>query len=68
VSAEDAGGAYVAQLKEIKVPDAPGEAEAKALTGQLGTSVRYDLVGQLTDALKKRYPVTIHHDVIDRMF
>jgi peptidyl-prolyl cis-trans isomerase D len=68
VSAEDAGGAYVAQLKEIKVPDAPGEAEAKALTGQLGTSVRYDLVGQLTEALKKRYPVTIHHDVIDRMF
>ena len=68
VSAEDAGGAYVAQLKEIKVPDAPGEAEAKALTAQLGTSVRYDLVGQLTEALKKRYPVTIHHDVIDRMF
>ena len=68
VSAEDAGGAYVAQLKDIKVPDAPGEAEAKALTAQLGTSVRYDLVGQLTEALKKRYPVTIHHDVIDRMF
>jgi peptidyl-prolyl cis-trans isomerase D len=68
VSAEDAGGAYVAQLKEIKVPDAPPEAEAKALTSQLGTSVRYDLVGELTEALKKRYPVTIHHDVIDRMF
>jgi len=68
VTAEDAGGAYVAQLKEIKIPDAPAEAEAKALTNQLGTSVRYDLVSQLTEALKKRYPVTIHHDVIDRMF
>lgn len=68
VTAEDAGGAYVAQLKEIKIPDAPAESEAKALTNQLGTSVRYDLVGQLTEALKKRYPVTIHHDVIDRMF
>lgn len=68
VTAEDAGGAYVAQLKEIKIPDAPAEAEAKALTAQLGTSVRYDLVSQLTEALKKRYPVTIHRDVIDRMF
>jgi peptidyl-prolyl cis-trans isomerase D len=68
VTAEDAGGAYVAQLKEIKIPDAPAEAEAKALAAQLGTSVRYDLVGQLTDALKKRYPVTIHRDVIDRIF
>jgi peptidyl-prolyl cis-trans isomerase D len=68
VAAEDAGGAYVAQLKEIKVPDAAPEGEAKALTTQLGTSVRYDLVGELTEALKKRYKVTIHRDVLDRMF
>ncbi len=68
VTAEDAGGAYVAQLKEIKIPDAPPEGEAKALTSQLGTSVRYDLVGELTEALKKRYPVTIHRDVLDRQF
>jgi hypothetical protein len=38
------------------------------LTSQLGTSVRYDLVGELTEALKKRYPVTIHRDVLDRQF
>jgi peptidyl-prolyl cis-trans isomerase D len=68
VTAEDAGGAYVAQLKEIKIPDAPPEGEAKTLTAQLGTSVRYDLVGELTEALKKRYPVTIHRDVLDRQF
>jgi peptidyl-prolyl cis-trans isomerase D len=68
VTAEDAGGAYVAQLKEIKVPDAPPEAEAKTLTTQLATSARYDIVGQLTEALKKRFPVTIHHDVLDRLF
>ncbi|HWB50094.1 MAG TPA: SurA N-terminal domain-containing protein [Stellaceae bacterium] len=68
VTAEDAGGAYVAQLKEIKVPDAPPEAAAKALTQQLGNSARYDMVGQFTEALKKRYPVTIHRDVLDRLY
>jgi peptidyl-prolyl cis-trans isomerase D len=68
VTAEDAGGAYVAQLKEIKVPDAPPDAQAKALTAELGTAARYDLVGEFTEALKKRFPVTIHRDVLDRLF
>jgi len=68
VTADDAGGAYVAQLKEIKIPDATPDDQVKALTTELGNSARYDLVGELTDSLKKRFPVTIHHDVLDRMF
>lgn len=68
VTADDAGGAYVAQLKEIKIPDTVPDAQAKALTTELGNSARYDMVGELTEALKKRFPVTIKHDVLDRMF
>jgi peptidyl-prolyl cis-trans isomerase D len=68
VSADDAGGAYVAQLKEIKIPDTTPDDQVKALTTDLGNSTRYDLVGQYTEALKKRFPVTIHRDVLDRMF
>jgi peptidyl-prolyl cis-trans isomerase D len=68
VTAEDAGGAYVAQLKEIKIPDKVPDDQAKALTTELGNSSRYDMVGELTEALKKRFPVTIHHDALDRLF
>jgi len=68
VSATDNNGAYVAQLKEIKVPDAAPDDQVKALTAELGNSARYDLVGEFTEALKKRFPVTVHHDVLDGMF
>jgi|ERR1700722_1953836 peptidyl-prolyl cis-trans isomerase D len=68
VTADDAGGAYVAQLKEIKIPDATPDDQVKALTTELGNSSRYDMVGEFTDALKKRFPVTINRDVLDRMF
>jgi len=68
VSANDAGGAYVAQLKEIKIPDTTPDDQVKALTTDLGNSSRYDMVGQYTEALKKRFPVTIHRDVLDRLF
>jgi peptidyl-prolyl cis-trans isomerase D len=68
VSADDAGGAYVAQLKQINIPDTTPDAQVKALTTELGNSARYDLVGEFTETLKKRFPVTIHRDVIDRLF
>jgi peptidyl-prolyl cis-trans isomerase D len=68
VSATDAGGAYVAQLKEIKIPETTPDDQVKALTTELGNSTRYDMVGQYTEALKRRFPVTIHRDVLDRLF
>jgi peptidyl-prolyl cis-trans isomerase D len=68
VDAEDTAGAYIAQLKEIKIPDKTPDDQVKALTTEIGNSARYDLVGELTDALKKRFPVTIHHDALDRLF
>jgi peptidyl-prolyl cis-trans isomerase D len=68
VSANDAAGAYVARLKEVKSPDSIPDDQAKALSTELGNAARYDMVGQLTEALKKRFPVTIHRDAIDRLF
>jgi peptidyl-prolyl cis-trans isomerase D len=68
VTADDAGGAYVAQLKEVKTPDATPDDQVKALTTELGNSARYDMVGEFTAALKKRYPVAIKHDALDQMF
>jgi peptidyl-prolyl cis-trans isomerase D len=68
VVAADAAGAYVAQLKEIKAPDATPDEQVKALGTELGNSARYDMVGEFTEALKKRFPITIHRDVLDRLF
>jgi peptidyl-prolyl cis-trans isomerase D len=68
VSASDAAGAYVAQLKEIQSPQSTPPAAAGGLQSELGNAARYDLVAELTGALKKRYPVTIHQDVLERMF
>ncbi len=67
VVATDSAGAYVGQLKEIKSVDSTPADMAKALQTELGNAARYDLVGQLTEALKKRFPVTIHHDVLDKL-
>ncbi len=67
VVATNSAGAYVGQLKEIKTPDSTPADAAKALQTELGNAARYDLVGQLTEALKKRFPVTIHHDVLDKL-
>jgi peptidyl-prolyl cis-trans isomerase D len=68
VTASDEAGAYVGQLKEIQTPENTPASAAGGLQAELGNSARYDLVGELTDALKKRYPVTIHRDVLDRSF
>jgi peptidyl-prolyl cis-trans isomerase D len=68
LTGSDNGSAYVAQLKSINIPQSTPDDQVKALTTEIGNSARYDVASEFTDSLKKRYPVTIHHDVIDRMF
>lgn len=68
IAGSDDSGAYVAQLKAINIPQSTPDDQVKALTTEIGNAARYDIAGEFTDALKKRYPVTIHHDVIDRLF
>jgi peptidyl-prolyl cis-trans isomerase D len=68
VTASDPGGAYAAQLKEIEVPKTVPEADAAALTQQLANEARLDVVGEFTAALRKRFPVEIKREELDRLF
>ena len=68
VTAEDDSGAYVAQLKEVQAPEAPADAALQPLTQELAGAVKRDLVGEFTQALRARFPVSIKRDVIDRLF
>src|SRR5205814_3111972 len=68
VTATDASGAYVAQLKEIQVPENPSDDVVSGLTQQLAGEARSDVAGAFTEALKRRYPVDIKRDALDRMF
>jgi peptidyl-prolyl cis-trans isomerase D len=68
VTAADATGAYTAQLKEIQVPETVPDNIANALSEQLRGEARVDVAGEFTEALRKRYPVVIKRDALDRMF
>ena len=68
VTAEDANGAYVAQLKDIQEPPPPQAEAAKTQEAQLTNGIRLDLASEFTAALRKRYPVEIKRDALDRMF
>ena len=68
ITGSDDAGAYVAQLKTINIPQSTPDDQVKALTTEIGNSARYDLASEFTNSLKKRFPVTIHHDVVDRLF
>jgi peptidyl-prolyl cis-trans isomerase D len=68
VTATDATGAYTAQLKEIQVPETVPDNIANALSEQLRGEARVDIAGEFTEALRKRYPIDIKRDALDRMF
>jgi len=68
VSAEDDTGAYVAQLKDIQFPEPPHGDAAKAQGAELANAIKVDMAGELTAALRQRFPVEIKRDALDRMF
>jgi len=68
ITGNDNGSAYVAQLKSINIPQSTPDDQVKALTTEIGNSSRYDVASEFTDSLKKRFPVTIHQDVVDKLF
>jgi len=68
VTANDPSGAYVAQLKEIQVPENPPDSAIAGLSDQLAGEARVDAAGEFTEALRRRYPVEIKRDALDRMF
>ena len=68
ITVADNTGVYVAQLKEIQTPNSTPPEAAATLGTELGNASRYDFVAELTEALKKRFPVNIHRDVLDKSF
>ncbi|MBV9826737.1 MAG: SurA N-terminal domain-containing protein [Alphaproteobacteria bacterium] len=68
VSTTDASGGYVAQLKDIQIPDKVPDEAAAGLTDQMANQSRVDAAGEFTDALRHRYTVTIKHDALDKLF
>ncbi len=68
VSLDDEGGAYVAQLNEIKDPGTPTEVQLAPVFNQLAQALRLDFADEFTNALKSRYSVKIDRTALDKAF
>jgi peptidyl-prolyl cis-trans isomerase D len=67
-TASDAAASYVAQLDEVQKPDSPSQTATASLSHELDTGQQTDLSEGFTQALRSRFPVEIHRDVLDRLF
>ncbi len=68
VSAADESGGYAAQLKEVQAPQTISKDEAAKLATQIAGEMRLDVASELTQGLRRRYPVDIKRDELDRLF
>ena len=68
VTATDASGSYVAQLDEVKTPEAPSQSDTADILRDLNQGMRTDLAAEFTHALRERYPVEIRREVVDKLF
>jgi len=68
VTASDATGSYVAQLDEVQRPESPSQSATADLSRELDAGQRADLGEEFTQALRTRFPVDIHHQVLDKLF
>ena len=68
VTATDASGSYVAQLDEVKTPEAPSQGDTADILRDLNQGMRTDLAAEFTQALRERYPVEIRREAVDKLF
>jgi peptidyl-prolyl cis-trans isomerase D len=68
VTASDETGGYVAQLKEIQSPETIPDEAAAGLSDQLAGEARVGIADEFTGALRRRFPVEIQREALDRMF
>jgi len=68
VTASDAAGAYVAELDEVQRPENPSQSVTMDLSRELATGESADLSEDFTQALRARFPVEIHREVLDKLF
>ena len=68
VTASDTTGSYIAQLDEVQRPEDVSQTAAAGLSHELDTAQQVDLAEEFTRALRSRFPVEIHREVLDRLF
>jgi peptidyl-prolyl cis-trans isomerase D len=68
ITASDAAGSYVAQLDEVQRPENPPQSATADFSRELDAGQRADLGEEFTQALRARFPVEIHHEVLDKLF
>jgi hypothetical protein len=68
VTASDASGSFVAQLEEVQRPENVSQTATAELSRELDAEQRADMAEEFTRALRARFPVEIHHEVVDRLF
>jgi peptidyl-prolyl cis-trans isomerase D len=60
-------GWYVTQLKSVQVPDPATDKDGVTkLASELTNGVRADILGEFDKALRARFPVEIHQDLVDK--
>ena len=64
----DESGGYAAQLKDVQVPQTIPDDEAAKLAQQITGEMRLDAAGEFTQGLRRRYPVDINREELDRVF
>jgi peptidyl-prolyl cis-trans isomerase D len=68
VTAEDASGAFVAQLTQVQASDQVPDGAAAQLSRELAAGLQRDLGEELTQALRAQFPVDIKRVALDQMF
>jgi peptidyl-prolyl cis-trans isomerase D len=68
ITASDAAGSYVAQLDEVQRSENPPQSATADFSRELDAGQRADLGEEFTQALRARFPVEIHHEVLDKLF
>jgi len=68
VTAADANGSYVAQLTKVEIPETPPPNVDTDLGRELTAAMGSDLSAEYTQALRRRYPVEIRREAVDRLF
>ncbi|HWZ69257.1 MAG TPA: peptidyl-prolyl cis-trans isomerase [Stellaceae bacterium] len=68
VTVADASGSYVAQLTKVEIPEAPPPNVDTDLGRELTAAMAGDLSAEYTQALRRRYPVEIRREAVDRLF
>jgi len=68
VTGSDGTGSYVAQLDEVQRPENVSPSATAGLSREIATGQQADLGEEFTQALRARFPVEIHREVLDKLF